>query len=442
MPKGKPLNWDDSILVELAERDDIDTVRALAIAYGKATAQVISPSNIANYLHRCDPAFAERVRRCLPGRYTTGAGRMKAPSQRAMGEGSTVNGDNAVVVTKPAAELGSIEDALRARGLDPDDWSVDKVIVNEWESNAGDGEVITLRQLKIFLTRVVPIEFVVPPRDVKARKPGKRRVTGKPRTIVLLPDQHAPYEDRDLHDRVVSFLADVPIDEVGLLGDVLDLPTVSRHRDNPAWAASVNECLQRGFELLRDYTEAAGPDVRFWKLKGNHDVRLETELLSRAERMFGIRPASVEGEQQDHALSLRRLLHLDALNIELVEPIRDGDNYDQAWHEITPHLEARHGWLSGSKSADKMLARVNRNLVVGHTHRQHLTRRTTWVGTHHTTIECLEAGTLRGIEGGGGFAVAPDWQQGFVVAQIVDDRPVLDFARYDAGRLRWRHMTW
>ena len=354
----------------------------------------------------------------------------------AMRSGVEISGDAAVITSDPSPDLGDIAEMIRARGLDPDEWEVKNAVLNCWDSNAGDGQIIELRQLKIHLVRKVPIDFILPVTDVKPRTPRKP-VKSDTHTIVLLPDQHAPYEDKACHEAVLAMLAHVQPDEVGLLGDLVDLPTISKHRDNPAWSASVTECIQSGFNLLRSYTEAT--PSRFWMLKGNHCFRLETELLARAERMYGIAPASIDGEEQDQALSLKRLLHLDRLGVELIEPPKVGDGYEFAVHKITDKFEARHGWITGQNSAQKSLDRVGRSLVVGHTHRQVLTRRTYFNGITHRTIQAAECGTLRGIEGGGGFAVNPDWQVGLAVAQIGSDgAETIDFASFDDGVLRWR----
>ena len=354
----------------------------------------------------------------------------------AMRSGVEISGDAAVITSDPSPDLGDIAEMIRARGLEPDEWEVKNAVLNCWDSNAGDGQIIELRQLKIHLVRKVPIDFILPVTDVKPRTPRKP-VKSDTHTIVLLPDQHAPYEDKACHEAVLAMLAHVQPDEVGLLGDLVDLPTISKHRDNPAWSASVTECIQSGFNLLRSYTEAT--PSRFWMLKGNHCFRLETELLARAERMYGIAPASIDGEEQDQALSLKRLLHLDRLGVELIEPPKVGDGYEFAVHKITDKFEARHGWITGQNSAQKSLDRVGRSLVVGHTHRQVLTRRTYFNGITHRTIQAAECGTLRGIEGGGGFAVNPDWQVGLAVAQIGSDgAETIDFASFDDGVLRWR----
>jgi predicted phosphodiesterase len=354
----------------------------------------------------------------------------------AMRSGVEISGDAAVITSDPSPDLGDIAEMIRARGLEPDEWEVKNAVLNCWDSNAGDGQIIELRQLKIHLVRKVPIDFILPVTDVKPRTPRKP-VKSDTHTIVLLPDRHAPYEDKACHEAVLAMLAHVQPDEVGLLGDLVDLPTISKHRDNPAWSASVTECIQSGFNLLRSYTEAT--PSRFWMLKGNHCFRLETELLARAERMYGIAPASIDGEEQDQALSLKRLLHLDRLGVELIEPPKVGDGYEFAVHKITDKFEARHGWITGQNSAQKSLDRVGRSLVVGHTHRQVLTRRTYFNGITHRTIQAAECGTLRGIEGGGGFAVNPDWQVGLAVAQIGSDgAETIDFASFDDGVLRWR----
>jgi predicted phosphodiesterase len=172
--------------------------------------------------------------------------------------------------------------------------------------------------------------------------------------VVFVSDQHAPYQDPVLHKAFLTFLQETQPDEVVLGGDGADFPSISRHRDNPAWNADPQACIQGTFDVYSDYREAA-PNARFRKLKGNHDVRLETELLNRAERMYGLKPATIDGEESE-ALSLKRLLHLNRLNIELIESPLPGDGYEHAQVNITPLLGARHGWLTGDNTAGKTLS--------------------------------------------------------------------------------------
>ena len=57
----------------------------------------------------------------------------------------------------------------------------------------------------------------------------------------------------------------------------------------PAAMATAQECIDAAYGILRRRADAA-PNARRWKLKGNHDWRIESELLMRAERLYGLHP--------------------------------------------------------------------------------------------------------------------------------------------------------
>lgn len=346
--------------------------------------------------------------------------------------------------TEGQVSLADSEALMRSRGFDPAEWELRTATVNEWEGPGPDGTVRTYHQLKINLQRRTPTEWIFPAVDVKPRPLPKRSSGLSSFMAVIVGDQQAPYHDPGLHGCFLQFLADVKPARGVSLGDGADFPTISRHRDNPGWAAPVQECIQSFFGVLADYRDAC-PDTTWQLLKGNHDHRLETELLNRAERMFGIRPADFPGEApQEQALSLRRLLHLDRLGVELVEPPVVGDNYEHAQVNLSTRLGVRHGWLTGENTAAKTLDRLGHSVVVGHTHAQRCTQQTRYdiAGTPET-ITCWEAGTMAQIRDGLGFAVRPSWQQGFVTAQVWPDGSFhIDPATYKDGRLYWRDRTW
>jgi predicted phosphodiesterase len=376
----------------------------------------------------------------------TGAGLLlgvhRSTVERALKRGgpkdtTRVCGDEADV-TATDADPSDIPGLLRARKLDPDSWEVESCTVNEWDSPTGE----VMRQLKLHLRRKTSVLLASPASDVRQRPRPKPKVGGASSLVVFVSDQHAPYHDPDLHKAFLSFLSHVQPDEVVLGGDQSDFPSISRHRDNPAWSADPQACIQSTFELLSDYRDAA-PDARFRMLKGNHDVRLETELLNRAERMYGLRPATIDGEEAP-ALSLNRLLHLDRLNIELVESPLPGDGYEHAQANISPLLGARHGWLTGANTAAKTLDRLGHSVIVGHTHHQRIAHRTTWgIDRKPRVLLGVEAGCMCRLDGGLGYSINADWQQGFCTVTVWPDGTFkVDLATFVNGHLLWRDKRW
>ncbi len=78
--------------------------------------------------------------------------------------------------------------------------------------------------------------------------------------------------------------------------------------------------------------------------------------------------------------------------------------------------------------------------MVGHTHRQSVEYRTVYGtdGQPHS-LEAVEIGCMCKIAGGLGYAVDPDWTNGFATASVwADGRFQIDLARYVDGVLYWR----
>ena len=355
----------------------------------------------------------------------------------ASGTTTEIRGDEGTLTGE--GDLADTDALLCSRNLSPNEWEIVHATVNEWDG--ADGEV--KRQFKITIRRKPSLAFIFPATDVKQRPRPKTRAGGASSLVVFAGDQHAPYEDRDLHLAFLSFLEETKPAKIVGLGDTLDNPAISRHRDNPAWSASAQECIQSGFNILADYREAA-PDAEMDVLLGNHDIRLETELLSRAERMYGLKPAEILDEEQVPALSLQRLLHLDRLHVNLVEPPLPGDGYEHAQAVISRTLGARHGWLTGDKGAERTIERLGHSVIVGHTHHQRMTKRTLWdIDRKPRVVVAVEAGCMCQIEGGLGYSVNANWQNGFATAQVWDDGTFkVDVATWVGGKLYWRDRRW
>jgi hypothetical protein len=343
---------------------------------------------------------------------------------------ATVKGDDAEIVVE-GSRLGDHERLLTDKGLDPDEWYV--VMVKAWQTYHGAD------RLTVVFRRRVAMAIITPARHVPklVRPVPVERPAGKPELIVVEGDHQAPYYDPDLDACTTAFVADMqPVEHV-FLGDTADFPTISRHADHPAATATVQECLDSAYGILRRRAEAAPNAIRT-KLKGNHDWRVEGELLSRSERLSGIRPAGEEVA----ALSLRRLLQLDALGIELVE---DKRGWEHAEVELVPGgngLVVRHGFVTGAGTAGKTLSKLGRSVIVGHGHQKESTYRLTY--PKRRLQQAFVAGTMsRNDEVFPHFAINPNWHQGFVtVERWPDGSFLIEHAVFHQGTLYWRDRRW
>lgn len=336
------------------------------------------------------------------------------------------------------ADLGDVRDMLKRRGLNVDEWVIGRTRVNEWGAGRCthcEAEVAPLTQLRVDLD---PVSRVILPARTDGWRPRPPKVTRAQRDgelVVFLSDQHAPHQDDELHATTLKWLRREKPDRVVLLGDLLDLDAVSRHRANPEWASTLQECIDTGYRLVADYV-AAAPGARFQMLAGNHEDRLRNALLDNLRAVTGLtRP----GDEMP-VMSIPFLLRLDELEVEWV-----GSLGEYAHHAVRvgDSLSARHGWIAKKGSGASALATldaVRHHVVVGHTHRQGVVSH-----THHAidgepvVLHACEAGTLARTRGGLGYATLPDWQQGFATAQCWEDGSVsFDLARWDGRHLSWR----
>lgn len=353
--------------------------------------------------------------------------------------GLRVDNDDAVVIGKIGES--DVDDIVTRAGLSLDEWEVERSVLNEWEAMskdaAGEPIVTLLHQLKVFLKKKVDRSWLFPAIDVEQRWTAIRsRSREKNWLEVVCGDQQAPFHDRLLHQAFCHWLHDVKPDGITLVGDTSDFPTISRHMDNPNWAATPQECIQQSFNLLSDYRDAA-PGARIRKLVGNHDWRLESELLTRAERMWGIKPAQIPGQEDEpRAMSLRRLLHLDRLGIELVG--REGDHWKMAEIELADNILVRH---EIPKPAGR---RVQASVIGGHTHRQDIAFVSEWVRGEPVTYALMQVGCMAEPRGGLGYAKDPNWQPGFGTIVIDGDghNHCFELAKWRSGTLVWRGDKW
>lgn len=353
------------------------------------------------------------------------------------------DGRYADVVTEPTPyKLGDLAALIAERGLDPDEWIIDSTILNEWDGNAGmndDGKpvVVKLRQLKIRLKPKQRFDWLFPASEVEKRwrPPRRKRSAKKSLLAVVCSDQQAPYHDEGLHDAFCRWLADAEPDIGGLAGDTMDLPTISRHADRPNWNAEPQECIDRAYGLLSDYRDASAK-TRWQKLLGNHDIRIHSEQLARAERLFGLKPAAIPGEEQVAGNAIRRLLHLDALAIDLVGT--EGEKWELAEMTLAPGVSVRHRLPTKEKAG-----RLSRTILAGDSHRQSIRAVTFWDGEEPRTEYLVEVGCMCSLDGLG-YTYAPDWQRGFATVQVFPDGtpPAIDLARWDGSKLTWRGQVW
>lgn len=346
-----------------------------------------------------------------------------------------------VELTAPSASAGKVDELIRENGLDPAEWVIVSTTLNRWDGPVAGGGTQPLRQVKVTLRRkpehVFPRPVEVAPLDFpRVERPVWRR--SGPELWIVEYDHQAPYHDPRLDAAATAMHADLQPDGQLFGGDLGDYPTASRHADHPAANASVQTSLDESHGILRRRREAA-PDARAVLLKGNHDWRLESYLLDHASRFYGITPAGSDVP----AMSMRNLLQLDALGVELIE---DPRGWQHGEFVIVPGergLVARHGWITGANTAGRSLHKRGRSMLVGHGHgREHAFQ---WDPSAEVERQAVMVATMSHARDAvfPHFATCDDWLQGCATVSVwPDGRFVIEHARWDGQALLWRDRRW
>lgn len=360
--------------------------------------------------------------------------------------GLHIQGDEAVVTSEFIPDPGDAQAICEKRGLKVEEWDLYAITVNEWEAPMEGGGTKTMQQLKIQLRRKSPLDLPQPARSegvYKRKQPKLAKPGKKGELVVLVGDQQAPFHDRELHSHFISFLNEVKPERGVLIGDTVDFPDISRHRLDPENTATVQECINAGYEIIRDYVDAS-PKTHWTKLAGNHDERIRNSIIDQLVRMHGVKRAEVPGRSEHSVHSVAHLLRLDELGVDFLEP---NGGYEHMQVNLSPFLAARHGWIARRGSGASALATLQHlgySVIVGHTHRQSLVHKTTHdINGDLTTLAACETGCMCQIKDGLSYAVNPDWQNGFATATIwPNGRFKIDLATYVNGELLWRDKVY
>ncbi len=370
-----------------------------------------------------------------------------------------VTGDAAEVTTpvtvtdKPYPHMDDPDAMLRERGLDPEHWVIDGATVNEWDGPQSGGSVITYHQAKLNLRRKRPEASLLPARSDGWIAPPKKELNrGEAQLIVVVGDQQAPFQDDNLHALFCEWLDENRPDRGVSLGDTIDLGDISRHRPDPENYASLNECTQVGYDLLRGYVESS-PGTYWEILDGNHDERLRNILLDKPSirPLYGVKRADSPDAPGEEVLTIEHLMRLDELGIKYIKP-HGGYSLDQI--KLTDKLAVAHGWLATKGSGTSALATLNHlrySIIVGHTHRQSIVYHTSHdIDDRTSTLVAAEAGCMCRIDQQivhgrkfPNYTPKPDWQQGFSTVTVHPDGYFkVDNATYVNGTLLWRDQCY
>lgn len=110
---------------------------------------------------------------------------------------------------------------------------------------------------------------------------------------LVAADIHAPYHSEANVSRMLHECKDLHIDLVVLNGDFLDCYDISFWKTDPTRMRFPDEVAEAK-KVLRKIT-AAFPGASKVYLEGNHELRLKSFLMDKAEKLYGLKALTVEG---------------------------------------------------------------------------------------------------------------------------------------------------
>ena len=354
-----------------------------------------------------------------------------------------VQGDNRTLVS---TSVRTLEGLLEAAGVDPDEWAIERHMVNKWDALTKDGGVQEMYQVRAHLVRrpsfwLKRVECQPIPRRPKQRSYGLE-------ACLVIPDSQMGYRRRrdgslePLHDvkacdlavQVASHLnREHELSTIVLLGDMLDLAPWSTYSSDPSLRWTTQPALIALHHWLSQLRMAA-PSARIIYLEGNHEARIKKVLNEViAGELHTLRPA--DKPEGPALLSVPYLLSLEKLDIEYLEPYGKGF----WWRGIHFH----HGRIvrsRGGKTVAAMLADCAHSQVVGHIHRREIASRTvaTDKPPFRKTINAMSPGCLCRLDDA--VPQTPgqsqlDWQQGLGIIYADSEGESMQLIPIDNGRV-------
>jgi predicted phosphodiesterase len=215
---------------------------------------------------------------------------------------------------------------------------------------------------------------------------------------IIIPDCHVPFEDSRAFNLVANIAKECKVDGLAILGDFLDLFSVSFHDKDPRRVSQLSDELNAANKRLTQLDKIGAKKKLF--VEGNHEYRLTRYLINKA-------PALLETVSVPQMLSLK----------------------ERGW-KFTPYRKAaRLGKLhlthdvgyAGKFAHIKSGAAFEHSVVIGHSHQlavhyfgnvlgeSHVAAMLGWLGDASATDYMHEVKAKR------------DWHLGFGTAQIEPD---------------------
>jgi len=336
--------------------------------------------------------------------------------------------------------IKTLDQLLEAAQVDLDTWEVERYVINKWEVGAKDSmdeiKIHPLFQVKAWLRRkelqalfptIQPINISPAiPRPVKrTRKDVHRSLfiadpqTGFRRNVHT--GDLVPFHDRRVLDLALQIAEYQGFDDITWGGDILDQSEwTTKYLIEPEFMFTTQPALLEFSWWLSQYRQAA-PDAQIDILFGNHN-RMKQAIMTHLKAAYELR--AVDELEMPPAISLERLLALDALGVGFIEDYPDGKKW------LTDAFFYQHASIARGGSGDTakaILGKYRYTVGFGHIHRREMVSGKEFGREGHNIHTAFCPGCACHIDGRvPGSSSDHQWQQGFAVVEYLPERPELE----------------
>tara|TARA_R110000744_G_scaffold13121_2_gene38447 strand:- start:5001 stop:5750 length:750 start_codon:yes stop_codon:yes gene_type:complete len=165
--------------------------------------------------------------------------------------------------------------------------------------------------------------------------------------VFIWPDTHCPWYNKKAVSCTLKALKAFKPDHLVILGDFLDIHSLSRHDKSPLKTVSFAKEIAVAKELLKRIDKAAGRAKRHF-IMGNHENRVYKYLISKAPEIYDM-------------INLPSLLDFERFGFT---------HFDYLDHLRIGNLILAHDIGHAGKSAhSQSLSMAGMSIAIGHTHR-------------------------------------------------------------------------
>ena len=240
-------------------------------------------------------------------------------------------------------------------------------LVSTWEAitkdDEGEAHIHTLHKYEVVPDEVGEEQFINQAAPTQITPGELFRPRRRDRLAVVLPDAQIPFHDEKALEMAHAAVRELSPDRVVLLGDMVDLPGQSSFDTHPNHTGIVQDQLDQTHNMLAQI-RANAPDAQIDYIPGNHEKRLQRQVMQKNAELLGIKRANAE--ESLGVLTLEFLLRLGELEVNMAAEYPNGE----VW--LNDETVAVHGTTSSASSSTsaRYLSRApHLNTIHGHSHR-------------------------------------------------------------------------